>query len=277
MSTKGFFRTSDEAVIYYEVDGEGQPLLLVHGWSCSSKFFQRNVPVLKKHFKVVTLDLRGHGQSSKGLHGYVLSRLAQDIRELIIELKLENVILMGWSLGGPTPLSYWQQFKSNSKLAGLGLIDMTAFPFSDGEWNSHSLRNHNAEGFNVMVNNLLNHREAFFNAFINGMFYHATQPTGTEWVNDECLKLPPYIGIALYSDYIYSDFTNVLPTITIPTVVFSANSKIFVESIKQGQYMAAQIPNGECVPFYQSGHMLFYEEAEKFNNTVIEFAKKCQK
>ena len=277
MSTKGFFRTSDEAVIYYEVDGEGQPLLLVHGWSCSSKFFQRNVTVLKKHFKVVTLDLRGHGQSSKGLHGYVLSRLAQDIRELIIELKLENVILMGWSLGGPTLLSYWQQFKSNSKLAGLGLIDMTAFPFSDGEWNSHSLRNHNAEGFNVMVNNLLNHREAFFNAFINGMFYHATQPADTEWVNEECLKLPPYIGIALYSDYIYSDFTNVLPTITIPTVVFSANSKIFVESIKQGQYMAAQIPNGECVPFYQSGHMLFYEEAEKFNNTVIEFAKKCQK
>ena len=128
-----------------------------------------------------------------------------------------------------------------------------------------------------MVNTLLNHREAFFNAFINGMFYHATQPADTEWVNEECLKLPPYIGIALYSDYIYSDFTNVLPTITIPTVVFSANSKIFVESIKQGQYMAAQIPDGECVSFYQSGHMLFYEEAEKFNNTVIEFAKKCQK
>ena len=277
MSTKGFFRTSDEAVIYYEVEGEGQPLVLVHGWSCSSKFFQRNVPVLKKHFTVVTLDLRGHGQSSKGLHGYVLSRLAKDIRELIIELKLENVILMGWSLGGPTLLSYWQQFKLDSKLAGLGLIDMTAFPFSDGEWNSHSLRNHNAEGFNVMVNNLLNHREDFFNAFINGMFYHATQPTGTEWVNDECLKLPPYIGIALYSDYIYSDFTDVLPTITIPTIVFSANSKIFIESIKQGQYMAAQIPDGECVPFHRSGHMLFYEEAEKFNNTVIEFAKKCQK
>ena len=96
MTTKGFFRTSDEAVIYYEVEGEGQPLVLVHGWSCSSKFFQRNVPVLKKHFKVVTLDLRGHGQSSKGLHGYVLSRLAKDIRELIMSLKLEKVILMGW-------------------------------------------------------------------------------------------------------------------------------------------------------------------------------------
>lgn len=277
METKGFFRTSDEAVIYYEVEGEGQPLVLVHGWSCSSKFYQRNVTILKKYFKVVTLDLRGHGKSSKGLHGYVLSRLAKDIRELILELKLENVILMGWSLGGPTLLSYWQQFQEDSKLAGLGLIDMTAFPFSDGEWNSHSLRNHNAEGFNVMIDNLLNHREAFFNAFINGMFYKAVQPAGTEWVNEECLKLPPYIGIALYSDYIYTDYTSVLPTINIPTVIFSANSKIFSESIKQGQYMAAQIPNGECVPFHQSGHMLFYEEADKFNNTVIEFAKKCQK
>ena len=65
----GYFRTSDDTSLYYEVEGEGQPIMLVHGWSCSTKFYSRNVAGLKKDFKVVTLDLRGHGKSSKGLHG----------------------------------------------------------------------------------------------------------------------------------------------------------------------------------------------------------------
>lgn len=273
---ENYFKTSDEAVIYYESVGEGQPLILVHGWSASSKFFQKNVETLRKHFQVITLDLRGQGKSSKGLQGCTLTRLAQDIREIILSLQLEHVILMGWSLGGPTLLSYWQQFQTDSKLSGLGLIDMTPFPFSDGDWNSHSLRNYNAEGFNTMIDNLLHHRETFFDGFISGMFHNSLRPAGTDWVKNECLKLPPYIAIALYSDYIYSDYTQVLPTITIPTLVFSANSKIFPNSFKQGEYTASQIPSAECLQFHNSGHMLFYEEPDKFNDAIITFAEKCK-
>ena len=55
----------DGARIYYEDHGQGQPILLVHGWTCSSRFWQKNVDELAKKFRVVTLDLRGHGNSSK--------------------------------------------------------------------------------------------------------------------------------------------------------------------------------------------------------------------
>lgn len=82
--------------IHYQVEGGGKTILLVHGWGVSSKFYVNNVDVLKKDFRIVTIDLRGHGLSSKGLHGYTLGRLAMDIHEVIEALALENVMLMGW-------------------------------------------------------------------------------------------------------------------------------------------------------------------------------------
>ena len=63
--TNGFFTTSDQAHLYYEVHGKGQPLFLVHGWQCSSRFWQHNIPELSKHFQVIVMDNRGHGKPPK--------------------------------------------------------------------------------------------------------------------------------------------------------------------------------------------------------------------
>lgn len=68
-------------------------------------------------------------------------------------------------------------------------------------------------------------------------------------MKDEMMKLPVPIGIALYCDYCYSDYTDVLGTITVPTIVLSSNSGIFPRSIEQGTWIASQVPHGEFVPF----------------------------
>lgn len=69
MSTANYLEAKDGAKIYYEDHGDGRPILLVHGWLCSSKFWQKNMPELANEFRVVTLDLRGHGSSAKTLAG----------------------------------------------------------------------------------------------------------------------------------------------------------------------------------------------------------------
>lgn len=267
---KGLYRTNDDASIYYEIHGEGQPLVLIHGWGCSMKFWQRNVAGLQDKFKVVTFDLRGHGQSSKGLNGITIRRMAEDVHGLIEYLELKDVILMGWSMGGPITLCYWKLFKHNSHLAGMGLIDMTPFPFSPGEWNTHSFRNYNLEGLNKFHQGMLEHHHDFVKGFIGNMYPDHKIPAGTEWVEEEIMKQPAPIGVAAYSDYCYSDFTDVLPTITVPTVVFSGNSYIFTDSEKQGAWEASQIPQADQVVFKKGGHMLFYVEADKFNQAVID-------
>lgn len=268
----GFLRMSDGAAIYYACEGAGQPLVLVHGWQCSSAFWARNVAELSGEFQVVTLDLRGHGKSSKGLQGHTIERYAQDVREVIEQLGLTDCLLMGWSLGGPTMLSYWKQFHQDSRLAGLGLIDMTPFPFSDEAWNFHGLRGYNAEGFNGLVARITKDRAQYAADFTKSMFRGGVVPEDCRWMQDAIQQIPTWIAVAIYSDYVYSDFTAVLPTISVPTVVMAANSAVFSDSLAQGRHIAAQIPNAVFVPFTESGHALFYEESEKFNQAVRDFS-----
>ena len=271
---QGYFNTADSAHLYYEVRGSGRPLVLVHGWQCSHLFWQRNVDELAKDFTVVTLDLRGHGNSSKGLHGITIKQFACDVYDLINYLDLKDVVLMGWSMGGPILLSYFNQF-GQEQIKGLGLIDMTPFPFSPEPWNTQGLHGYNMDGFNVIVQRLLYDREAYLATFAANIFKDGKRPEGTDWVIEEFRKLPPWISSAIYSDYLSSDFTGVLPTIDVPVLVCNADGPVFSAGIKQGEYIASQIPYGEFVPFTESGHMLFYEEADKFNAMVRDFVNKC--
>ncbi|MBO6235379.1 MAG: alpha/beta hydrolase, partial [Schwartzia sp.] len=89
MVKKGYFKTSDGARIYYEDQGEGDPILIVPGHMCTTKFYAHNAPELAKTNRVVCIDNRGFGSSSKPLHGNSIERNADDIAELIDFLGLE--------------------------------------------------------------------------------------------------------------------------------------------------------------------------------------------
>ena len=78
-------------------------------------------------------------------------------------------------------------------------------------------------------------------------------------MKDEMMKLPVPIGIALYCDYCYSDYTDVLGTITVPTIVLSSNSGIFPRSIEQGTMDCFPGSAWEFVPFEKGGHLLFMD------------------
>src|ERR1035437_6008874 len=95
MNAADYLETRDSAKIYYQDQGEGQPILLVHGWMCSSKFWQKNVPDLVSEFRVVTIDLRGHGNSSKTLTSHTIGQYARDVREVIEHLGLQDAVLVG--------------------------------------------------------------------------------------------------------------------------------------------------------------------------------------
>ena len=77
-----FITTNDGVRIYYEESGQGKPLVLIHGWSCSGRFFKRNVDELSKSCRVINMDLRGHGQSDKPEWGYRISRTTKDVKDL---------------------------------------------------------------------------------------------------------------------------------------------------------------------------------------------------
>jgi len=86
--------------IYYQIQGQGDPLLLIHGLGSSSRDWEMQVPCLATHFRVITMDLRGHGQSEKPPGPYSMSSFAGDAAGLLLSLDSFPAHVLGISLGG---------------------------------------------------------------------------------------------------------------------------------------------------------------------------------
>jgi len=271
---KNFFSTSDGAMIYFEDYGEGQPIVLVPGYLCTSKFFCRNIEGLSRNNRLILLDARGHGSSSKTTTELTIPRMARDIKELVDFLGLDRIFLVGWSMGSSVVLSYWEQFNSY-KLAALGVVDSALYPFSDADWNSHSLKGYNLDGMNAVMAKAIDNHAAYCRGFANVIWKKTPDPQDVEWVTTEFRKTPPWIAFAIYSDFLHRDYVSMLPTVTVPTLICGADSM----AIPAGAKMAKSYMNNIKAPselhiFEEGGHMLFYLETEKFNRTLLDFLKK---
>jgi 3-oxoadipate enol-lactonase len=86
--------------LYYEVNGQGQPVVFIHGLGSSSRDWERQVPVFSKQYQVLTFDIRGHGKSDKPAGPYTIALFAADTAELIKGLGVAPAHIVGISLGG---------------------------------------------------------------------------------------------------------------------------------------------------------------------------------
>lgn len=92
----------------YEDRGTGRPIVFVHGWGGSGDVWDYQVLDLADQFRVITVDLRGHGVSDKPWGDYGYATFCADLATLMRELSLEDVTLVGWSMGGHIGLKFVQ-------------------------------------------------------------------------------------------------------------------------------------------------------------------------
>jgi pimeloyl-ACP methyl ester carboxylesterase len=91
---------NDGCQLHYEEYGKGAPVLLVHGLGSSTRDWEYQIPELAAHYRVIALDIRGHGRSDKPRERYSIAAFAEDVRALIEQLGLDRVHLVGISMGG---------------------------------------------------------------------------------------------------------------------------------------------------------------------------------
>src|SRR5260370_3080645 len=106
----GSFKTSDGVKLHYLEAGSGPAIFFEPGWSMPAWIWDPQFKYFAEHFHVVALDPRSQGDSDKPTEGNSCERRAQDIKELLEHLKLDHVVLVGWSLGVPALLTYAAQF-----------------------------------------------------------------------------------------------------------------------------------------------------------------------
>jgi non-heme chloroperoxidase len=273
---ENYFRTSDDAIIYFEDHGAGKPIVLVHGFVCSTKFFEKNIEGLSKTNRVILLDLRGHGNSSKCLHGHTVARYAQDIKELLDYLNVEHATILGWSVSGQIPLKYNMLF-GNHRIDAIGLLDSNLGAMYDEEWNTHGLKGFNMDGYNKFLAMSYNNYEGYCGGF-SKKIWSGNDDSAIEWSATEFLKTPAWISFAIYSDLIFQNGYEMLPKVTVPILFIGADSAVTANGKDLAMKYYPENTNPavykESHTFETGGHVFFYVNYDEFNRIVAEFAKK---
>ena len=94
----GSVTTNDGITLRYEEAGSGKPLVCIPGWSQTAAQFKYQLSGLSDRYRVIAVDMRGHGESDKPDNGYTIQRLAKDVQDLLVARNLTNVTLMGHSM-----------------------------------------------------------------------------------------------------------------------------------------------------------------------------------
>ncbi len=110
--------------MYYEIYGEGEPLLFLHGLGSSTQDWELQIPYFVDRFKVIVCDLRGHGETSKPSGPYSIGQFAGDVAELLLELKIFPVHLAGISMGGMVAFEFAIKFPKLLK----SLVIINSYP-----------------------------------------------------------------------------------------------------------------------------------------------------
>ena len=153
--------------IYYEDHGSGKPVILIHGYPLSGASWEKQLPVLlNAGHRVITYDRRGFGKSSQPTDGYNYDTFAADLRELITQLKLQDVTLVGFSMGGGEIARYFGKYGSKgvNKAVFIGAVPPFLLKTAD-----------NAEGVDANVfegikKAVVADRYAFFTEFFKNFY-----------------------------------------------------------------------------------------------------------
>lgn len=242
---------------------------MVPGFLCTTKFFQRNAPVLAQRYHVVLMDPRGQGMSSKTLSGNTVKRNAQDIAELIEHLSLTRLVLLGWSIGSSVSIDYASRL-DREHLAGLILVDGSLFPLSRENWNKHRARAYNVQNWMDTYLPLYYDPEKFYDRFIDRISNGIMSEEDRAWVSEECRKTLPWTALELHYDFCHTNNIPRLEELKMPVGFFGGNSKAYGLEMLDEYRKYVHVP-ARVYPFYESGHLMFYYEADKFNDSVFNF------
>lgn len=257
------FQASDGETVAYSDEGGGRPLVLLHGLMAHSGFFGRQRE-LADSFRVVAVDLRGHGRSPAGEIPPKIARLAQDVAELVHQLDLQGAIGVGWSLGAAV---LWRVLAgpASRRFAGAVVVDMTPRVLNGDGWDL-GLSRETCEARSQAI------REDFpaFAAAAGRAIFAAPGPEADRAARAFAGNDPAAVG-ALWQSLVEEDFRSLLPSIGQPTLVVHGARSHFYGADTAGHLVQA-LPNARAITFDRSGHAPHLEQPELFNAAIREFA-----
>jgi pimeloyl-ACP methyl ester carboxylesterase len=235
------YASVDGIRIWYAIYGRGEPVIMLHGGLANSNYWGYQVPVLAKQYRVIVMDSRGHGRSTRDGTPYSYDLMARDVIGLMDFLNIRKAAIVGWSDGAilgldiaihyPDRLSKLFAFAANSDPSGVkdtskSPVFIAYLSRTKGEYSKLSPTPDQYESFLDQINKMW-----------------ATEPHFT---------------------------AEQLAQITVPTWIVDADHD---EAIRREntEYMAAQIPNVGLLLQPEVSHFSFLQDPNQFNSDVLHF------
>jgi len=264
--------------ICYEVKGEGEPLILVHGFGADKEVWIAQFEPLAKHFKVIRFDNRGAGKSDRPDEPYTMEMFADDTAGLMDHLEIDKAHVLGWSLGGMIVQTFAIKYPERLKK----LILINTLPQWPGDKSGLEMyKNSQIDKYHKMLEDP---KASFFEGAKMGFdrkfrkkmeenpkkeFYglfsaedlieiSKTNPSRPQDIKNQAHALGTYD--------VYDD----LPQIKAETLILTAEKdrqtpKIMNEKIHH------QIPNSRLIVIENAGHEAPKEKAPEVNQHIIDF------
>ena len=257
--------TSDQVKLqYYEsgkssaaVTGAAPTIIFIPGWTMPGAIWFDEAARMAKEYRVLVLDPRGQGKSQVPDSGYNYARRATDIADLIAHCQCQNIVLVGWSLGGLETLQYVADFKA-AKLVGIALVDHSVGTGTPPKAMDPTL-----------FQKIRSDQRAAMAGFARSMFKVKPPKAWFDELVDASLTMSGTNSIALLSQPTPREFWRDA-FLKAPVPILYTVIPRFAE---QAQIMKAARPDIRVEVFENAGHALFIDDAQGFHRALSDFAR----
>ena len=254
---------NDGVKLAYYLYGEGEPTIFLLAWTSTAELWIPQVTYFSQKHKVVTMDMRGTGESDKPLEEYTLDMYVDDLKSVIDDLQDKNVIFVGSFIGGKIAVKYVANYPE--KISKLVLLSFNPAPASERPDFDRKAFEENRE--RVLKTPYLGVKR-FWEMTIPDPRFESLR----EWGLKSSEKTPPEIFVKSLHNLSKEDVRPSLERIKVPTLILNGDKTVYaLENVK---YLKERIPGSKAFIFKGLGLcFLNIIAAKQFNKIVEDFIK----
>ena len=262
--------------LHYTDQGTGSPVVLIHGWPLSGRSWEAQVPALvEAGHRVITYDRRGFGESSQPWNGYDYDTFAADLNVLLTERDLNDVALVGFSMGGGEVARYIGAYGTARIAKAVFASAVPPFLAKTDDNPEGALDDATIQSF---LDGVAADRPAFLDGFTTGFFTADDEMQVSEPQRQFALSLAlpasPKATATCITAFGRTDFRGDLAKVDVPTLVIHGDSDAIVPFEASGRRTAQAIAGAELHVVKGGPHGINASHAREFNATLIAFLAK---